>query len=109
MTRVILGILVAPCDTSFKTFQTPSARDKGLSELQRTKVPAPSGRDMHNQVAKQRRQLPDDLESAMAYFEKLAARDQNLFYGVEKGKDGLFRHISGVMVGVSWTTICSAM
>ncbi|MED6207334.1 hypothetical protein PIB30_034845, partial [Stylosanthes scabra] len=44
MTRVLLGILVAPCDTSFKTFRTSSARDKGLSELQRTKFPAPSGR-----------------------------------------------------------------
>ncbi|MED6124190.1 hypothetical protein PIB30_056753 [Stylosanthes scabra] len=41
---LILGILVAPCDTSFKTFQTSFARDKGLSELQRTKVPAPSER-----------------------------------------------------------------
>ncbi|MED6149231.1 hypothetical protein PIB30_060478, partial [Stylosanthes scabra] len=43
-TRVLLGILLAPCDTSFKTFQTPSARDKELSKLQRPKVPAPSGR-----------------------------------------------------------------
>ncbi|MED6183734.1 hypothetical protein PIB30_040454 [Stylosanthes scabra] len=43
-TRVLLGILVAPCDTSFKTFQSSSARDKRLSELQPPKVPAPSGR-----------------------------------------------------------------
>ncbi|MED6142744.1 hypothetical protein PIB30_000306 [Stylosanthes scabra] len=35
-TRVILGILVAPCDTSFKTFPTQPARDKVLSEVQRT-------------------------------------------------------------------------
>ncbi|XLR62470.1 hypothetical protein S83_013142 [Arachis hypogaea] len=50
-------------------------------------------KDMHNQVAKQRRQLPDDLTSAMAYLETLAARDQNLFYSVEKGREGVFRQI----------------
>ncbi|MED6121531.1 hypothetical protein PIB30_116886 [Stylosanthes scabra] len=47
-------------------------------------------KDMHNQVAKQKQQLPDDLDSAMAYLEKLTARDQNLFYSVEKGRDGVF-------------------
>ncbi|KAL4292986.1 hypothetical protein AHAS_Ahas18G0082900 [Arachis hypogaea] len=50
-------------------------------------------KDMHNQVAKQRRQLPDDLTSAMAYLETLAARDRNLFYSVEKGREGVFRQI----------------
>ncbi|XLT40250.1 hypothetical protein HN873_071542 [Arachis hypogaea] len=50
-------------------------------------------KDMHNQVAKQRRQLPDDLTSAMAYLETLAARDQNLFYSVKKGREGVFRQI----------------
>ncbi|RYQ88235.1 hypothetical protein Ahy_B09g095548 isoform B [Arachis hypogaea] len=40
-------------------------------------------KDMHNQVAKQRRQLPDDLTSAMAYLKTLAARDQNLFYSLD--------------------------
>nr|XP_025669833.1 protein FAR1-RELATED SEQUENCE 5-like [Arachis hypogaea] len=40
-------------------------------------------KDMHNQVAKQRRQLPDDLTSAMAYLETLAARDRNLFYSLD--------------------------
>ncbi|KAL4328873.1 hypothetical protein AHAS_Ahas13G0243600 [Arachis hypogaea] len=48
---------------------------------------------MHNQVAKQRRQLPDDLTSAMAYLETLAARDRNLFYSIEKGREGVFRQI----------------
>ncbi|RYR19482.1 hypothetical protein Ahy_B03g064260 [Arachis hypogaea] len=43
--------------------------------------------NMHNQVTKQRRQLPNDLNYAMAYLETLAARDQNLFYNVEQGRE----------------------
>nr|XP_025665199.1 protein FAR1-RELATED SEQUENCE 5-like [Arachis hypogaea] len=50
-------------------------------------------KDMHNQVAKQRRQLPDDLTFAMAYLETLAARDRNLFYSVEKGRKEVFWQI----------------
>ncbi|RYQ84259.1 hypothetical protein Ahy_B10g103371 [Arachis hypogaea] len=41
-------------------------------------------KDIHNQVTKQRRQLPDDLNFAMAYLETLPTRDQKLFYSVEK-------------------------
>ncbi|XLR57433.1 hypothetical protein S83_008105 [Arachis hypogaea] len=66
-------------------------------------------KDMHNQVAKQRRQLHDDLTSAMAYLKTLVARDQNLFYSVEKGREGVFRQIFCVMADVSWTMICSGM
>ncbi|RYR28845.1 hypothetical protein Ahy_B01g053032 isoform B [Arachis hypogaea] len=41
-------------------------------------------KDMHNQVAKQRRQLPDDLKSTMAYLKTLVETDQNLFYSVRE-------------------------
>ncbi|KAL4350372.1 hypothetical protein AHAS_Ahas10G0135400 [Arachis hypogaea] len=48
---------------------------------------------MHNQVTKQRRQLPDDLNSTMAYLKTLPIRDQNLFYSVKKDKEGVFRQL----------------
>ncbi|RYR66659.1 hypothetical protein Ahy_A03g012711 [Arachis hypogaea] len=58
---------------------------------------------MHNQFTKQKRQLPNDLNYAMAYLKTLAARDQNLFYSVEQGREMLDYNLFGDLLAFDAT------